>query len=284
MKTYLEISIAASEQQREFLIPTMVELGCEGFQETDTDLLCYINKDRWSDESYQLFQHEMKSILNTISSNAAIKFREIQEENWNEQWEKTIQPIEIGNSLTVKPSWAEYKNIGNRTIIQIDPKMSFGTGYHETTRLTMRLMERYVKKGHHILDVGTGTGILAITAIKLGAGTAIGIDTDDWSIENALENILANDVGKLVTITNQPLTAFMSLSSDIITANLTLNTNLEMLDQFQRILTPGGCLLLSGLLVTDEGSMIEGLRRHSFLLGEQIVENEWLAMVATKPQ
>jgi len=282
MKTYLEISISANEQQRELLIPTMRELGCDGFQETDTELLCYLDKAKWSDEKFTTLKTELKRLLQTISSNADIRLREFQEENWNEQWERTIQPIEIGKKLVIKPSWQEYNNKQNRIVIQIDPKMSFGTGYHETTRLVLRLLEHYLDVGCSMLDVGTGTGVLAIAGVKLGAKTAIGIDIDAWSIENAKENVLANHVDGQVVISYTPLETLQDNSFHLIAANLTLNTNVEMLTEFRRLLKDNGILLLSGLLKTDREKMIEHLQMHSFAILEELTENEWIAIAAQK--
>jgi ribosomal protein L11 methyltransferase len=282
MKTYIEISISADESQRELLIPTMVELGCEGFQEIDHALLCYVDKIRWTNERNELFKEQLKKILQTISVNASIQFREIIEENWNEQWERSIQPIEVGNKLVIKPSWCNYENKNNRIVIQIDPKMSFGTGYHETTRLTLRLLEKYLHIGFSMLDVGTGTGILAIAAIKLGATSAVGIDNDEWSIENARENVIINHVEDKVDISTKTLQEFPGSSFDIITANLTLNTNIDLLNGFKRLLQKSGVLLLSGLLASDKDKMIHALQSNIFDVTEIISENEWIAIAANK--
>ncbi len=282
MKTYLEISISATEYQRELLLPTMTELGCEGFQETDTALLCYINKDRWTEQSYQTFQSELKSLVGIISSNASVQFRELKEENWNDQWERTLLPVEVGNSITIKPTWTSYDNPGNRLVILIDPKMSFGTGYHETTRLTLSLLERYIRNDSTVLDVGTGTGILAIASVKLGAAKAVGIDIDEWSIDNARENIVINNVSQQVQIENQPVENFLPQSFDLITANLTLNTNVELLEQFHSVLIPHGILLLSGLLTSDGPSMKNHLQEKHFTVIDELIEHEWIAIAAQK--
>jgi ribosomal protein L11 methyltransferase len=278
MKTYLEISISANQEQREILIPTMVELGCEGFQETDFSLLCYLDKSHWNNDKYQFFKDQLKNILRTVFPNASISFREIVEKDWNEEWERTIQPIEIGNRLVIKPSWCQYSNVDNRIIIHIDPKMSFGTGYHETTRLTLIMIEKYLTAGYSVLDVGTGTGILAIAAVKLGARAAVGIDNDEWSIENANDNIITNQVSDRITITTKQLNEFLSSSFDLVTANLTLNTNIELLQQFSKVLKPNGILLLSGLLQKDEDKMLRHLNEKNFRVLEILRENEWIAI------
>ena len=282
MKTFLEISITANETERELLIPTMIELGCKGFQETDSSLISYIDKDYWTEDHYARLKGEMNRMLQTISSNANIKFKEIAEENWNEQWEKTIQPIEIGKKIVIKPSWSEYHNKDGRVVIQIDPKMSFGTGYHETTRLTLQLLERHIEAGCSMLDVGTGTGILAIAAIKLGAASALGIDLDEWSIDNANENVKGNKVADKVQISDMPIQQLGKNKYDLITANLTLNTNIELLPIFLLLLEDHGTLLLSGLLSLDKTAMITSLSEHQFEVIGQLNEHEWIALAARK--
>jgi ribosomal protein L11 methyltransferase len=277
VKTYLEISISGNKSQQELLIPTMVELGCHGFIDTDTALLCYIDKYIWSDKKYFDMQKEIKNILRTISSNAEIRIKEIQEENWNKQWESTIQPIEIGQKFVIKPSWAEYHNPDNRIIIQIDPKMSFGTGYHETTRLTIKLLEKYVKNDDVILDVGTGTGILAIASVKLGAQFALGIDNDAWAISNAEENVTANNLEEFIKITDKPIPELSVKNFDLITANITLQTILEMLPEMTGALKVNGIIIFSGLLIQDDARIRNAIANNGLQFLESISEGEWIA-------
>lgn len=283
MKTYLEISISCSETQREMLLPTMIELGCEGFQETETDLIAYIDGDHWDSDKDKRFRSELSRLFQTISSNAAIRITEVQDRDWNEQWEKTVQPIEIGRRLVIKPSWAAYENTDNRIVIEIDPKMAFGTGYHETTRLVLRLLEKYLQPGDSVLDVGTGTGILVIAAVKYGAISAYGIDIDEWSIDNATENIRRNRVAGPVRIDDTRLED-VSGEYTLITANLTLKVNSFMLPQFRRLLTPNGIVLLSGLLDDDDREMCRRLAEEDFEILERIAEQEWIALSARKKQ
>ncbi|HEV8538253.1 MAG TPA: 50S ribosomal protein L11 methyltransferase [Bacteroidota bacterium] len=279
MKSYLEISITMSEGERELLIPAMVELGCGGFQETDTSLLCYFDQTGWNKGNHAAIESGLNKILETIHTNAAVQFREFSEENWNEQWERTLRPVEVGERLVVKPTWCTYSGPSNRIIIEIDPKMSFGTGYHESTRLALRSLEQYLQPGMNVLDVGTGTGILAIAAAKLGASASTGMDIDDWSIENATENVLRNKVQDLVAISKSPLQQLTSRSFNLITANLTLNTIVDYLDEFGRLLTVNGVALLSGLLEQDRDSMAQALDKKNFTVIDELSENEWIGLV-----
>lgn len=282
LRTYLEISIASTESQREILIPNLVELGCRGFQETDDALLCYFDKGRWDSSGYKRFKNDVRKILNMFSVHAEVSYREIEETNWNEEWEKSLKPIEVGTRFVIRPSWTKAVDRSGRIAILIDPKMSFGTGYHESTRLILGLLETQLTAGDLLLDVGTGTGILAIAAVKLGARAAVGNDIDEWALENALENITLNGVECSVTITEKTIESFPSSGFDTICANIMSTTILQMLPEFHRIAKPGGKLLLSGILTIERETIIAGLHSFHFDLREERTENEWIAIAAGK--
>ncbi len=282
MKTYLEISISANKNQQELLIPTMTELGCHGFADTDTELLCYIDKSLWTDKKFEQLKYDMSKLLRIFSSNSIIKFKDIEEENWNEQWEKSIDKLEIGNRIVIKPSWVEYTNTDNKIVIQIDPKMSFGTGHHETTKLTLQLLEKYIFDGASVLDIGTGTGILAIAAVKLGAKEALAIDNDEWSILNAKENVVANDLEDKIVVTDTALNFLNEAEYDIITANIMLTTIIEMLPETLKRLSQAGYVIFSGLLLIDETSFRQVIKKYKLKIIEIIYEGEWFAATATR--
>jgi ribosomal protein L11 methyltransferase len=281
LKTFLEVSVSASGDQREMLLPTMIEYGCAGVEETDTHLIAFFDEEQLGAKVLEKFKTDLYAMLRTISVNAEIVIRRVEDRNWNEEWEKTIQPIEIGKRFAVKPSWCTYENTQNRIVQTIDPKMSFGTGYHETTRLVLCLLEELSLDGATVLDVGTGTGILAIAAAKLGAKSVLGIDIDEWSIDNAIENAKANGVHETVTICGSPLESIDLENIDLVMANLTLNTNVGYLSLFKKVLRKGGNLLLSGLLSFDEPEMTKRLLDEGFSIGQIERENEWIAIAAT---
>ncbi len=282
MRIFLEVEIAATEFEREILLPDLVELGCEGFQDTETYLLCYFDKTHWDPAAYEQFKTSLHSILVKLQVDAEIRFSEIKERNWNEEWEQTLKPIEIGDRLVIKPSWSAYNNSSNRIIVQIDPKMAFGTGYHESTRLLISLIERYTLPGESILDVGTGTGILAITAVKLGAKSGMAIDIDPWAVENARENILLNGVEAGIIISDAALTSLEHWSFDSVYANITLVTIEELINEFHRVLRIGGKLFISGILTSDRGRALTLLNSSGFRYLADSRENEWIAIAATK--
>ena len=282
MKIFLEVSISANEAQREILIPSLVELGCQGFEETENSLLCYFDKGRWSLEAYSFFRRDLKKILEQFSVNADIRYREIEEKNWNAEWEKSCTPVQVGRRFTIQPTWFHRANDKERIRIFIDPKMSFGTGFHESTRLALTLMESHMDPGVTMLDVGTGTGILAIAGIALGAVLATGTDIDEWALENARENTRLNNVESKVTIADTALPAFQDGSFGMICANIMYTTIVEMLPDFFRILKPGGKLYLSGLLDSQRKDIVEKLNSYSFALLAETHENEWIALAVQK--
>lgn len=274
-KTYIEISIPCREQERDPLVGQIARLGCMGFLETDAGLLCYFDQGTWNDEKMQI-------LAGLLPPEMHPDIREIREENWNERWERSIEPVEVGSRFAVVPSWCRYANSGGRIVISIDPKMSFGTGHHESTRLAITLLERHFHPGWTLLDVGTGTGILAIAAAKLGAKGATGIDTDGWAVSNARENVIANGLEDKVVISDEPVRTFSGRSFDCIAANLSYAVISDLLACLHELLRPGGILILAGLLSTDRSSMTRDVAGAGLMMMDECSENEWIALAVRR--
>ena len=279
-KLYKELEIIADSQLSEQLIAILSQLGFEGFWEDGPVLRCFISSARWNDAMLT----EIQNVANTIQRSSAsaipkISVKNVDDRNWNEEWEKTIQPIHVTERIVITPTWHEYKAQPHELVLTIDPKMSFGTGYHETTRLVLKLMERHVKPGMTILDVGTGTGVLAIAGIKLGAATAIGIDNDEWSYNNAIENIQLNHVEDKVKIFLGDLASVGEGKFDMIVANIQRNVIEPLLPEMKLRLNQNGVVLISGLLNVDEEPMRDAVRCSEFEIREMVSENEWIAIV-----
>ncbi|MCK5571729.1 MAG: 50S ribosomal protein L11 methyltransferase [Bacteroidetes bacterium] len=166
--------------------------------------------------------------------------------------------------------------------LTINPKMSFGTGYHESTRLAAGLLESYLRPGMTVLDTGTGTGILAIASVKLGAREATGIDTDEWAHNNARENADLNHVRHLVHLRLCSVKDLDRKRFDIILANLQKDVIQELLHDMVDRLGPTGILILSGLLEADESPMEEELRAEGVCIMQKVQENEWIALAAQR--
>lgn len=277
----IEVSLFTDEADFDTLIGLLTGLGFEGFWEDGPALKCYINEFAWTPDLLKEVEGSLKRFAaarNTPLPGIAVA--SIENRNWNEAWEKTIRPVKVGSRLVVRPSWHSYDPSPGEIVITIDPKMSFGTGYHETTRLVAKLLERHISVGASVLDIGTGTGILAIAAVKLGARSATGIDTDEWSVRNALENIRMNDVEKEISIVPGTLFDLPGSQYDLITANIQRNVIIPLLPEMKRHLAPNGTILLSGLLQQEEEELVEALHGHGFRIIEELQENEWIAFAA----
>lgn len=277
--SHIEVEISADPALLENLSAILGQLGFEGFWEEAETLRGYISASRWSPR----LEEEVRSVTLLIARTSAtaaprIAVREIATQNWNREWEKTIQPIRVTDRIVIAPTWHPVEPEANDIVLTIDPKMSFGTGYHETTRLVLQLLEPRVRTGMTVLDLGTGTGILAIAALRLGAAHATGVDVDEWSYENALENVRLNGVTDRARILQGDLSAVPAGRFDMIFANIQLNVIEPILPDLRERLAPKGSILLSGLLLTDEERISAALVRAGLAAVERRTENEWLAL------
>ena len=280
-REYIELQIRAEPQLIEHLIGTLTQLGFEGFWEETGLLKCYMSAERWS-PGLETAIADVLRLLTRPSTEIPPGFSvtRIQEENWNAQWEQSITPIHLTPRIVVSPTWQEYTPAGGEILIRINPKMSFGTGYHESTRLAMALIENHLTPGMSVLDVGTGTGILAIAAIILGAGSATGIDIDEWSYTNAVENAALNGVTERLTLAQCEIDAIPRTPFDMIVANIQRSVIEQILDEMSLRLRPSGVLVLSGLLDIDRDAMMNRLAASGFALLEEQSEHEWVACAA----
>lgn len=281
--TFIEVSLFADQTDFDTLMGVLTGLGFEAFWEDGSTLKCYIPESAWSPELLKEVEGSLNRFADgrqTLPPRLAIS--SVEDRNWNETWEKSIQPVKIGSRLVVKPSWHSYNSSPDQVVITIDPKMSFGTGHHETTRLVARLLERHISRRAIVLDIGTGTGILSIAAIRLGAGSALGIDTDEWSYHNALENIRLNHVTEEISLRQCSLPDLPPVPRyDIVMANIQRNVILPLLPEMKLRLLPDGKVLLSGLLQEEKKETVDTLHAHGFRVIEELQENEWIAIAAS---
>lgn len=271
---YIKLVISIDDDYQETLISELLEMEFDAFEQQDGRIITYVPKERFSD----VHRERIEGILRVYPGDGFIETEEVvADQNWNEEWEKTIEAQSIGK-FYVKPTWHRGSAPADSILLEIDPKMAFGTGYHETTRLMLKLMPDVVNKDDLVLDAGTGTGILAIAAVKLGAAQAFAFDIDEWSITNTKENILLNGVEDQVSVRKGSLGIIPSGSAyDVIFANIERNTILEMLPKLQQLLKKNGRMLLSGLLKKDEEPVSQKLEELDFKIREIRHENEWIA-------
>jgi ribosomal protein L11 methyltransferase len=254
-----------------------------GFLEEDEKLVCYIPEVDYTDS----IKTELFTFLNDIKKDFSVEefninIEKIQNQNWNQEWENSIEPIEITDNIVIKPTWKEYSAKPNQIIIQIDPKMSFGTGHHESTRLTLWGLEKYLRKNNKVLDVGTGTGVLCIAALFMGASSAVGIDVDEWAYDNSLENVKINNVADKVKIIHGDLSSTPAEKFDIITANIDFKTHNKNVKSYSGYLAEQGVIILSGILITDEPSITALGEVNNMKVIDKKYENEWCCLIITR--
>jgi len=203
----------------------------------------------------------------------------LEDKNWNVIWEKSREVIRVSDKIVIKPTFKEYSAKHGEIVLTIDPKMSFGTGEHQTTRLILRLLEKIVKPGMKVLDVGSGTGILAIASLKLGASRAVAVDFDEICLENCKENCVLNGVVKSVHMLTGEIDDVSENDFDLILANIQKNVLLEIAEKIKSKLKSGGTVILSGLLEADKSAIEK--KYHSLGFDTKCVDriDEWIAIV-----
>ena len=226
-------------EQSDMLIAALSEQGYDGFEETPSELRAYIPSAQFDIAVANQFAH-----YHSVS----IRINELQATNWNQQWESNFDPVTIESFLHIRAAFHPVWGQANHEIV-ITPKMSFGTGHHATTRLMATEMSKLQWDQKKVFDFGTGTGILAILAEKLGARQIVAIDNDTWSIENAAENFGTNECKHIELHLSEQLPDHSKF--DIILANINTFIIKQYLFSLVKLLEPGGQLLLSGLLVED---------------------------------
>lgn len=214
----------------------------------------------------------------------------IREEDWANNWKQYFKPVKIGEKLVIKPSWEEYENDGSRIVLEIDPASSFGTGQHHTTRLCLELLEKSLKNGDRILDMGCGSGILSIGAMLLGAESAVAVDIEQNAAETALENAVKNRISpeKYETfygniLTDENLAGRIDAKYDVIAANIVADVLIAMKDHFVRYIKNGGTLIVSGIIEERMHEVIGVLEKVGFRDPEINVKEGWAAVKFAAP-
>ncbi|HXG91258.1 MAG TPA: 50S ribosomal protein L11 methyltransferase [Blastocatellia bacterium] len=218
----------------------------------------------------------LRDALHTIS------ISEIAEQDWMQKWKEGFEPIEIGSRLIIAPSWKLPEEPQGRAVVQIDPGMAFGTGTHETTRLCLEAIEKYFRGGS-MLDVGTGTGILAIAAARLAPGSrTTAIDIDPQAVEVARENVAINNVADSIEVCEGQPREFAGRAFDCVVANLTAEVILDLMNDLTASLEPSGLMIISGILNMLASDVERAAIEAGLTIIEQRTAGEWTMIVARK--
>jgi len=268
---HLHITIPAADiSVQEILIARLEDLGYDGFQQEGSHLDAYVQEQKFN-------AAELEELLSRWQ--LGYTKQGVPEKNWNEEWEKNFQPVIIGDFCAVRASFhAPVTNVAHELVIT--PKMSFGTGHHATTYMMIKAMQHLDLKGKRVLDFGTGTGVLAILAERLGAEEALAIDLDPWSIDNARENVKENHIQRVKV--EQMDTIPDSSLFDIILANINKHVILKELSRMKQQLKTGGVILLSGLLQDDAQDVENEALKNELPISERLSEGSWICLKLVK--
>ncbi|MGD8986350.1 MAG: 50S ribosomal protein L11 methyltransferase [Desulfobacteraceae bacterium] len=284
---WLELSIEIDPVAHEALSAFLFDLGCEGIVSEESPHQAF--------KAYFSFQKDLEDIQNKINGfvqkledifpevqSPKLIFSKIEDQDWNRHWRRFFRPDRVTKRLTVFPAWESIPKHIEDLVIRIDPGLAFGTGQHPTSRMCLQAMEQVsLPRSWTMLDVGTGSGILAMYGAKLGAKRVVALDVDPEAIRSAEGNIRLNQLSVAIELSSVALDELKDRFS-LLTANLNLGVILQLFPHFSRLVDPGGWLILSGLLIDQARDVQDCLPQYGFSEYEALHQAEWACMIARK--
>ena len=264
-----DFTVSPTEMGAEILMAELAEVGFDSFVDTPTGIKAYIPKDSWNEHILQDIY-----LLSNPEFTISYQITEIEQVNWNEEWEKNFSPIVVEDLCTVRANFHPVPN--TRYDIVITPKMSFGTGHHETTYMMLQQLLPLSLEGAKVLDMGCGTGILAIMAALRGAHDITAIDIDPWCVENATENVQQNNCS-FITIKEGDVFLIAGEQYNLILANINRNILLSDIPAYTQALLPQGLLLVSGFYEEDLPAIKEKCQEVGLTYLSHIERNRWVS-------
>jgi len=274
--TYIEYAFNVNPLQpaSDILIAELGEAGFESFVENETGLLAYIQENNWSEHILNDVQ-----ILNNELFNIGFNHKKIAQENWNATWEENFEPIMVTDTCIVRAPFHKKHKVDYDIVIM--PKMSFGTGHHETTHMMLQHILNHSFEGKSVLDMGSGTGVLAILAAMKGASNIDAIDIDHWCYLNAKENVVRNDCGQ-INVYEGDVALLKEQKYDVILANINRNILLHDIPVYAGCLNKTGKLMLSGFYETDITLISKKCEDRGLNFQNKTQKGEWISMIFKK--
>lgn len=237
------------------------------------------------DENFNEYIEYIKKSIDNLSEfgidkgAGVVTVNTVNEADWENNWKKYYKPTKVGARAVVKPIWEDYKKEDYELVVELDPGMAFGTGTHETTRMCVQALERYVKNDLTVFDIGTGSGILAITAAKLNAKKVIGVDLDTVAVDSAKQNVKYNDINN-IEIIHGNLMEVIDGKANIVVANIIADIIMLLTPDVLKFLEKGGYFISSGIIKDRAEEVIDTLKKNRFDILEVNNQGEWICIVA----
>jgi ribosomal protein L11 methyltransferase len=252
------------------------------FPESGVRVKAYVSLETWQEEMFGEIEKEVQGLteLGLDPGVGTVTVRIADEEEWANEWKKYYHPVKITDRLTIKPTWEEYTPAGDELVIELDPGMAFGTGTHPTTSLCLRTLERVLKSGDTVVDVGTGTAILSIACAKMGAESVLALDLDPVAVQVARENVELNGESDKITVRANDLLKGVDQKFDVVVANILAEIILMMIGSARDVIKPDGTFITSGIIKDKADLVRQELLANGFQIVDTITEEDWVALVA----
>lgn len=296
---YIEMTINTSKDKKDIIEGILFDYGIYTTEEISSDIVDELDQDEkdWDFIDYPLLNskegvfvlrvypenmedaNNLKAELNEKNLGQCL-IEEKDDEDWANNWKKYYKPLEIGEKLAIVPEWEAYDN-DKRIVIKINPGMAFGTGTHESTYMCLELLERYVNKDDEIFDIGCGSGILAIAALKLGAKRALAVDIDDKCIDASHENADLNNLEDKMDIKKGNLLDVVKGRADLIVSNIIAEIIVDEIKNLKNHMDKGGIFITSGIIKERRQMVIDALKENGFEIIDELEKNNWVAIVGS---
>jgi ribosomal protein L11 methyltransferase len=272
-------------KEREQVFGEIYQLNPDDYPEVGVIVKAYLPVNSFLGETIDQIKESVNNLMTfdiDLGKNV-FSISEVNEEDWATAWKKYYHPVKISERFTIVPTWETYEKVSSdELIIELDPGMAFGTGTHPTTVMCIQALERAIKKGDQVIDVGTGSGILSIAAAMLGANEIRAMDLDTVAVESARLNVELNKVQDVVTVSQNNLLQGIEGPVDCIVANILAEIIVRFTDDASTIIKPGGYFITSGIINTKKQEVKDELIKSGFEIEETLVMEDWVAFIARK--
>jgi len=306
-KEWLELTVTTSSEAVEAVCGILYNTGVKGISIEDPDDIEYKKKNQgdWDyfdeellkvkdgaivkgyykkDESFEDYLNYIKKAIENLRNfgidkgKGTITVNKVKEEDWENNWKKYYKPTKIGDKIIIKPIWEKYEASSDEIIVEIDPGMAFGTGTHETTRMCIEALEKYVSPNATVFDIGTGSGILAIVAAKLNAKKIIGVDLDPVAVDSAKQNVSYNGLTN-IEILHGNLMDVVNDKAELVVANIIADVIIFLAEDIKKFIMPNGYFITSGIIKDRKDDVVNKLINTGFEIEEVNIQGEWVCII-----